>query len=228
MDAVLKLWPYWGLLLLILGYALLDRRFPDFINNLEENIISIILAVMVIVSFVQVIARYGFNTGWGAALEFTRVMFAWLILFGMSYVMKINAHLGVDAIVRLFPKPVFKILAVVGALTGVIYAMMLLSGEWVNLFGANTKGGAIDYWHRFYRIGLGMEDIAWPTWFSEMFGLKDRVPRWIAYAILPLGLSLFGYRCIQAVWQIIIGEREMIIAAHEAEELVEENRGAAR
>jgi C4-dicarboxylate transporter DctQ subunit len=35
-----------------------------------------------------VVARYGFHTGWGGALELTRILFAWMILFGMSYGVK--------------------------------------------------------------------------------------------------------------------------------------------
>ena len=35
------------------------------------------------VTFIQVVARYVFNAGWPAALEFTRILFAWLVLFGM-------------------------------------------------------------------------------------------------------------------------------------------------
>jgi C4-dicarboxylate transporter DctQ subunit len=37
-----------------------------------------------------------------------------------------------------------------------------------------------------------------------------------------LGFSRSARR--QAVWQIITGEREMVIAAHEAEDLVAENK----
>ena len=36
------------------------------------------------------------------ALELTVYLFAWLVLFGMSYGVKVHAHLGVDAFVRLF------------------------------------------------------------------------------------------------------------------------------
>ena len=48
--------------------------------------------------------------------------------------------------------------------------------------------------------------------------------RWIAYLILPIGLTLFGYRGLQAMVLIWRGDRDMIIASHEAEGLVAENK----
>jgi C4-dicarboxylate transporter DctQ subunit len=42
--------------------------------------------------------------------------------------------------------------------------------------------------------------------------------------MLPIGLVLFVFRCTQALYAIITGDRELIIASHEAEELIENNR----
>lgn len=200
------------------------QRVDNWVTRFEEGVLALLLAAMTIVSFTQVVARYGFNSGWTGALEFTRILFAWLILFGMSYGVKMGSHLGVDAVIRLFPKPLFRAVAVFGALCGVVYALTLLWSEWLHIFGLNTKGGAIDYWMKMYKIGIGLDDLRYPDIVIETFGTKERVQRWIAYLILPIGLALFLFRCVQACWQIITGEREMMIAAHEAEELVAENK----
>ncbi|WP_428643114.1 TRAP transporter small permease [Roseibium sp.] len=200
------------------------QRVDNWVTRFEEGVLALLLAAMTIVSFTQVVARYGFNSGWTGALEFTRILFAWLILFGMSYGVKIGSHLGVDAVIRLFPKPVFRVVAVFGALCGVVYALTLLWSEWLHIFGLETRGGAIDYWMKMYKIGIGLDDLRYPDYVIEQFGTKERVQRWIAYLILPIGLALFLFRCIQAAWQILTGEREMMIAAHEAEDLVAENK----
>ncbi|WP_150526313.1 TRAP transporter small permease [Roseibium sediminis] len=200
------------------------QRVDNWVTRFEEGVLALLLAAMTIVSFTQVVARYGFNSGWTGALEFTRILFAWLILFGMSYGVKMGSHLGVDAVIRLFPKPLFRAVAVFGALCGVVYALTLLWSEWLHIFGLNTRGGAIDYWMKMYKIGIGLDDLRYPDIVIETFGTKERVQRWIAYLILPIGLALFLFRCVQACWQIITGEREMMIAAHEAEELVAENK----
>ena len=203
-------------------------RFSKAVTRFEEGFLAILLATITLVSFGQVIARYGFNTGWTGALEFNRILFAWMILFGMSYGIKIGSHLGVDAVVRLFPGRAFRVLAVFGALCGILYAAILLYSNWLQFFGANARGGAIDYWLKMYKIGIGLDDLRYPEWAQESFGIQERVHRWIAYLILPVGLFLFGFRCLEACVQIIRGDRELIIAGHEAEELVAENKDALK
>ncbi|MBO0347247.1 TRAP transporter small permease [Roseibium limicola] len=200
------------------------QRVDNWVTRFEESVIALLLAAMTLVSFTQVVARYGFNSGWTGALEFTRILFAWLILFGMSYAVKIGSHLGVDAVIRLLPKPLFRAAAIFGALCGVAYAGTLLYSEWLHIFGLNTRGGAIDYWSKMHKIGIGLDDLRYPQVIIDTFGTQERVQRWIAYLILPIGLALFMFRCLQAAWQIWIGERVMMIAAHEAEELVAENK----
>ena len=201
-----------------------ERRWPDFVNQFEESALAILLASITLVSFSQVVMRYGFSSGWGGALEFTRILFAWLILFGMSYAIKINSHLGVDVFVRMLPPRAFRVVAVFGAVAGVLYAVVLLYSDWLQLFGANARGGAIDYWSLMFKVGIGLDDLRYPGWAQEAFGLQDRVHRWLVYLILPVGLSLLGYRCVQATIDIARGDRTLIIAGHEAEELVAENK----
>lgn len=199
------------------------------VTRIEESILAILLATITIVSFTQVIARYVFNSGWGGALELTRVLFAWMILFGMSYGIKMGSHLGVDAFVRLFPKPVFRATAMFGAICCILYGVILLSADWLQALGASTKGGAIDYWQKMYKIGIGMDDLLYPDFVREAFGIKqERVHRWLAYILLPIGLALFAFRSLEALIDIIRGKRETIVAAHEAEELVAENKDALK
>jgi len=217
--------PYVGMALFVAIFYLIERVRPAAVTRFEENVLAILLAMITIVSFFQVIARYGFNTGWGGALEFTRILFAWMILFGMSYGIKIGSHLGVDAFIKMLPEKAFRLVALFGALVAVIYAVLLISSTWLTFFGVETRGGgAVDYWSKMYKIGIGLDDLRYPVWMQESFGLQERVQRWIAYLILPLGLALFAYRSLQAMVQIWRGDREMIIASHEAEELVAENK----
>ncbi|MBF0247440.1 MAG: TRAP transporter small permease [Alphaproteobacteria bacterium] len=212
-------------IVVLLGLLVVAEYFwPEKVVRAEENVLALLLATITLVSFAQVIARYGFNTGWGGALEITRILFAWMILFGMSYGVKTSSHLGVDAVIRLFPKPVFKGAALFGALCGILYAVILLKADWLQVFGADTKGGALHYWDKFYKIGIGLDDLRYPEWFQEAFGVQERVQRWIAYLMLPIGLALLAFRCLQAFVQIWRGQRELMVASHEAEDLVAQNK----
>lgn len=228
MSDLLINYPILVLVSIIGTYFILDRLFPTAMNVLEESFIALILALMVAVAFVQVVLRYGFNSGFAGALEFNRILFAWLILFGMSYGMKVSAHLGIDSLIRLFPRPVFRTIAVFGALAALLYAVILIHGTWLQLFGATTRGGgAVDYWVRFFRLPIGLDDLLYPDFMREFAG-QDRVHRWVAYLILPIGLGLFAMRALQMLFEILQGKRELIIASHEAEDLVNENRNVLR
>jgi len=189
------------------------ERFSKLVNTFEETVLTVLLAGMTLVTFSQVVARYVFNTGAVWALELTTLMFAWMILFGISYGIKIGTHLGVDAFVNLFPKPAQRVFALAAASACIVYALILFDATWLKLlFGddVNARGGALEYVRKMHKIGIEMEDLP--------------LQRWIAYFILPLGLFLFAFRCAQAVWQIVKGERGAIIAGHEAEDLVAEHK----
>lgn len=219
-------------LLLALLVALLflaERRWPVGVTRLEENVLASLLAIITLVSFFQVIARYGFNSGWSGALEFTRILFAWLILFGMGFGIKQGMHLGVDAFVRLLPPGPFRLVALFGAFATFFYAFLLLYAGWLVFLGVDIQTnwrqtGALGYWTFMFERGTGLDDLRYPVWMQESFGLQERVQRWIAYLMLPIGLSLLAFRSLQAMAAIWRGERELVIAGHEAEDLVAENK----
>ncbi len=221
---IISMWAYIGIAVLIITLFFVERKFPKAIARLEENIMAFLLAFITLISFAQVILRYGFNSGIGGALELTSIVFAWLILFGMSYGIRTSTHLGVDIFIRMLPPKAFKAVAIFGALATVMYALILISADWLVIFGGKTNGGAVTYWSKMFQIDLGLEDVKYPSWFYEPLGLDERVKRWIAYLILPIGLALLAFRSLQATWAIIQDKRELIIAGHEAEELVEQNK----
>ncbi|TPE51826.1 TRAP transporter small permease [Maribrevibacterium harenarium] len=221
-------WPHLYLLIFIIALWLLEKRFPVFMEKLEENLLVIVISSIMAVSFGQVIARYGFNTGWVAALEFNTVMFSWLILLGMSYGIKTGIHLGVDILLNAVPKPIAKTLSLIGAAGACLYGLILLDSTWLAMLGVDVRGGAIEYWHKMYRIGLGQDELRYPAFMVEWFDLKPRLHRWIVLIVLPIGLALLSYRSLQAFWAIATGKREMLISGHEAADLVEENKGALK
>ena len=165
----------------------------------------------------------------------TVFLFAWMVLLGASYAVKIVAHLGVDVVLVLFPKPARLALGLVAALCCIAYAALLLKGGW-------------DYWANF--AGLPQTTGRWfPTGLEESFLSKtwyevndidmpaflqflsdwmndgeayEKIPRWIPYAVLPLSMALLLYRFIQATLALLSGEREMLIASHEAEDDISE------
>ena len=221
-------WPHIYLLVFILALWGLEKAFPHFMARLEENLLVLVISLIMCVSFGQVIARYGFNTGWSAALEFNTIAFSWLILLGMSYGIKTGIHLGVDIVLNKVPRPMAKALSLFGALAAMMYGLMLLDSSWVAAMGVDVRGGAIEYWAKMYKINIGAEELRYPEFIQHLFDVKPRVQRWLLLSILPIGLSLLVYRSWQAFWAILFNRREMLISAHEAQDLVEENKGVLK
>jgi C4-dicarboxylate transporter, DctQ subunit len=188
------------------------EAFRNLTRRLEEAVIALLLAAMTIVTFSQVVARYVFNSGWPAALELTTIMFAWLVLFGASYAMRIGAHLGVDILIRLLPAPAYRAMTVLGALACIVYAGILFYGSCGDPFATGQVCGA-GYVGKMYAVGLKTSDLHWP--------------RWAVYAILPIGMALFALRAGEAAVMILSGRRDGLAAGHEAEDLLREQSGGA-
>ncbi|MDA7428633.1 TRAP transporter small permease [Primorskyibacter aestuariivivens] len=209
------------------------------VHEIEETAIALILGLMTLITFINVVLRYGFNTGliWG--LEATAFLFAWLVLFGMSYAVKVTAHLGVDAIINLFDKPVRRALAFLAAAVCIVYAALLLKGSWdywanfANL--PQTEGrwfplGLEEMKRSSYRAWYEVNDIPMPDWLRWIEPLMnegeayEKIPRFIPYAMLPFGAALLLFRFIQAAMRLATGEAQSLIVSHEAEDAVDDVR----
>lgn len=217
-------WPHVYLLILILAIWGTEKLFPRFVAKAEENLLVFIITSIMLVSFGQVIARYGFNTGWSAALEYNTVAFSWLILLGMGYGIKTGLHLGVDILLNAVPKKISKALALFGALAAMVYGLLLLDSTWLAALGVDVRGGAIEYWLKMYKVGIGSEELRYPLFLQEAFGMQPRVHRWVVLVVLPVSLALLSFRSLQAFIDILRGHREMLISGHEAQDLVKDNK----
>ncbi len=196
------------------------------VNNIEETLIAVILGLMTLVTFVNVIARYAFNTNILWALETTVFLFAWLVLIGASYCVKTRAHLGVDVILNMVGAGTRRVLALIAVAACLLFSVLVLMGAW-------------NYWAPFAALPMldgTLKDQAWyevndipmldflrfiegPMNEGEAY---EKLPRFIPYAALPIGLFLLTFRFGQLAWQVVSGQTDTIIASHEAEEMLEE------
>jgi len=169
--------------------------FNNTINKLEEYFIALLLAAMTLITFSQVIARYFFNSGAVWALELTTYLFAWLVLFGMSYGVRVGAHIGVDAVTRLLPSIWQRVFALLAALLCITYCILLFIG-------------GIEYVYTIYDLGIPSEDLP--------------IPQWIPYSILPIGFILLFFRFTQVIFKILT-RKQMTLLANEAQEAIQEH-----
>jgi C4-dicarboxylate transporter DctQ subunit len=189
--------------------------------RLEEVFIAFLLAAMTLVTFVYVVLNNAYTVFYtlGDTLEFastplyaigdwimglaqemtwsgamTKALFGWLIFFGISYGVRTAGHLGVDALVKLTPRPVQRVLGIVAALCCLAYAglFIIASYKWVSaLFSA----------------GILAEDL-------DHFGIK------LAYIgiIVPIGFALVFIRYLEIIGRIIANHQVGLGLADEAAE----------
>ncbi len=149
------------------------------IERIEEGAIAFLLAAMTVVTFAQVIARYVFNYSFVWAVELTGVMFGGLIFIGMSYGVRVGAHIGVDAFVKSLSRPAARVVGMLAAVLCLVYALIVL------------VGGSI-YVRKMYDVGILMQDMP--------------VEQWIPRAVLPFGYALLAFRFVQVLLRVARGQ----------------------
>ena len=170
------------------------------LEHLEEGLIAFLMAAMTLVTFMQVVARYVFNYSFVWALELTGVMFAWLIFIGMSYGVRVGAHIGIDAVVRLLSTQTARAVAAIAAALCIVYALIV------------TYGGFL-YVAKMYEVGILMQDMP--------------VQQWIPRAILPIGYALLTFRFAQVLFRLLSGREAHLLGdeAKDALKLREDDSG---
>ncbi|VAW01182.1 TRAP-type C4-dicarboxylate transport system, small permease component [hydrothermal vent metagenome] len=187
------------------------------VDQIEETLIAVILGLMTLVTFANVVARYVFDSNILWALQTTVFLFAWLVLIGVSYCVKITAHLGIDLVLNMVSPKMRRLMTIAAVASCILFSLLLLKGSW-------------DYWWPFVTKNAWYETDDIPMleflrfiepWLNEGEAY-EKLPRFIPYAALPIGMSLLLFRFVQAGWRVIRGDMDLIIASHEAEEMVQE------
>ncbi|WP_322994852.1 TRAP transporter small permease [Castellaniella sp.] len=154
------------------------------LEHFEESLIAFLLAAMTLVTFAQVVARYVFNYSFVWALELTMYFFGALIFLGMSYGVRVGAHIGVDAVVRLLPARTARHLAIASTLLCIIYAIIVLYGSWI-------------YVSKIHMIGIMAQDLP--------------IPQWVPRLVMPLGFALLIYRFGEVLWHLMKGDHASLL-----------------
>jgi C4-dicarboxylate transporter DctQ subunit len=183
---------------------------------IEETLIAGFLGLMTLLTFTNVVFRYVLNDNILWALELTVFMFAWMILVGASYGVKRHFHIGVDVVINMAPQSLRKVYAMIAVCLCLTFSVLLLIGSW-------------NYWYPFIteRAWYETDDIPMPEmlqfladWLNE--GERyEKLPRFIPYAALPIGMAMLTFRFVQVAFYIFTGKMDRMIAGHEAEEDLE-------
>lgn len=181
-----------------------------FWERFEECLISILLAIMTLVTFFYVVFNNLYNVFFDLAdrypsiagiaepigefimnvaqemtwsIAITKACFSWLIFFGASYGVRTAGHIGVDAVVKLFARSTQRTLGIIACTVCIIYGILIASAsyEWINAM---------------YIANIGADDL-------HHFDIK----LWQIGMIMPIGFTLIGIRFIEILVRILRGKQ---------------------
>ncbi|WP_252271799.1 C4-dicarboxylate TRAP transporter small permease protein DctQ [Pseudomonas subflava] len=192
-------------------------------DHFEEGFIAFLLAAMTLVTFVYVILNNLYTLFYDLADRFegasetlfaigdailgaaqamtwsnalTKALFAWLIFFGLAYGVRTAGHIGVDALVKLAPRHVQRVIGVIACLCCLGYAGLLsvASFEWVQTL---------------FTAAIGAEDLG-------HYGIMQ----WHIGLIVPLGFALVFVRFLEILVRILRNRQTGLGLADEAAEAI--------
>ncbi|MDR0435134.1 MAG: TRAP transporter small permease [Gracilibacteraceae bacterium] len=139
----------------------------------EEITLCILFAVMPLVCIFQVLCRYAFHFPAPWTEELMRALFVWATFIGASLGVKYGAHLGVTAIVNLFP-PRFR-----SAFQALIFLL--------------CAGFCLFFTYSGYTM------VAHQTTMNQLLPVT-RLPVGLTTACLPVGFGLMTIRMLLRTW----------------------------
>jgi C4-dicarboxylate transporter DctQ subunit len=157
-----------------------SRRIWAIVDRLEEWFMALALAFMTIATFVQVVLRYLFGTGLVWALEATVYTFAWLVLIGMSYGIRTQAHIVVDLVTSKLSPRLARAVAIAALVVSLLYCALMVVGS-------------AAFVERSFALGNYARDIP--------------LPRWLLTGIMPIAFALLAVRLLQAAWGAHVAAR---------------------
>ncbi|MCG8490748.1 MAG: TRAP transporter small permease [Sneathiellales bacterium] len=166
-----------------------------YVERLEEGLISLLLVIMTLLVFLEVVMRFAFNSGFLWLQELTLLVSGWFVLLGASYGVRVGAHIGVDALVRLLKPETRRIVSIIAVLLCLVYCGLLFAGSWV-------------YLEKMHLIELELEDMT--------------ILKWQAHSILVIGFGLLAFRFLELLWKMLKGEMDGFNLADEAKEALDE------
>jgi TRAP-type C4-dicarboxylate transport system permease small subunit len=78
------------------------QKLIDLFYRFLEILLIVLLSGMALMVFVNVIMRYGFNSGLNISDELSRYFFVWLTFIGAVVAFREHGHVGVETLVMLF------------------------------------------------------------------------------------------------------------------------------
>ncbi len=128
----------------------------DLFYRFLELLLILLLSGMAIMVFVNVVMRYGFNSGLNVSEELSRYFFVWLTFIGAVVAFREHSHLGIETLVMFLSRRGRIICMSIANLVIIVCSVIFFWGTWkqfpINASMAAPVTGMSMIW--VYGIGL--------------------------------------------------------------------------
>ena len=173
------------------------------IFNIIDLIVSFInrwIAVIgisggVVLAFINVVARYGFNYSITWASELTVYLFLWSMFFAAAYCFKLGEHISINLVVERVNKKFAKLIILFSYLVTLVFLC------------------AVSYYgYEYLLLVIELEEMS----------VDLEVPMWIPYLVIPISFAMSAYRVIEHIIALIKLPAEEIEFVDETSEMMKE------
>jgi C4-dicarboxylate transporter, DctQ subunit len=161
------------------------RLVNQIIEGFENLVVSLGLAIATLTAFVEVIARYVFNTSTGSGGELTNYSIIWAAMVGAAVAARSGVHIGVDVVVKQMSPPLAKAIVLLGLLVSAVFTLVV---TW---------------------LGIELVQFSYGT---QQVTMELLWPRWILFLSVPVGMSLMTYHLLQEFAHRLLQPAESFIA----------------
>lgn len=109
------------------------QRAIDIFYKILELVLILLLAGMAIMVFLNVVLRYGFNSGLNVSDEMSRYFFVWVTFIGAVVTFREHSHLGVETLVMMFGRKGRIICMALSNVIIILCSAIFFWGTWVQL-----------------------------------------------------------------------------------------------
>ena len=168
------------------------------VGTINQTMAVLGLSLGVLLAFINVVLRYGFDMSLTWAGELTNYFFIWSALFGAAYGFRQGAHISVTLLIAQFPPAIMKYFLILANLISVAYLGLL------SYFG--------------YELVIMLAD------FGEM-SVDLNIPMWIPHLVLPVAFALAAYRVAEKLVELLKTSAKDIELFNEHEVIINEIKG---
>ena len=159
-----------------LAYAAVSLRFRYYGEMITYLGMTAPIAVMSVVVFVQVVFRFIVKSSLPWSEELSRYLQVYITFFGTAYGIQTGAHLGIEAFTHLLPKGGRKVLAILVQIVSMLVCTLIL------------------------KLGV---DIVMSQMASGQVSPAMRIPMWVIYGAIPMGMAFCVIRYIVEIYHSV-------------------------